>query len=225
MSNLAIRQALENGLNAMAGIIPSVAITSSATGTTAVFTTAVPHLLNDVNGNQLPSIQGTISGHSGSTPSLNGSYTIIPTGASTFSLQNRVTGAVIASTVGGTGGTLALNLTAWENIGFAPIPMLPWQRVNFIFATPENPTYSGANIHTREQGYMQVNLYYPVQKGTVAVMTRAELIRSTFPRGSSFVKSGVTVHIPRTPEILQGIVQNESYIVPVKVHYWADIFT
>ena len=216
MSTVAIRQALENALNAIAGIVPSVAITASTTGTSATFTTTTPHGLTS-------GISITIAGHAGSTPSLNGIYSVVVTGASTFTLQHNVTKAAIASTVAGTGGTVVANLTAWENVAFAPVPLVPWQAVNFLFARPENPTFGGT--HRREIGYMQVTLYYPIQRGTVVVMTRAELIRSTFPRGSSFVKSGITVNVPGTPEIVPGMVIDESYVVPIKIPYWADIFS
>lgn len=215
MSIVKIRAALEIALDAMAGIIPSVNISTSTSGTTAAFISASAHGMTT-------GMTVSISGHVGSTPDLNGTYLFVSTGASAFSLQHPVTKAAIASTANGTGGVLTANLTAWEGVGFAPVAGVAFQRVNLLPATPFNPSFGGN--HSRESGYMQVTLYYPLQRGTNAVMTRAELIRSTFPRGSSFTNNGITVHIPKTPEILPGVVQDENFVVPVKVQYWSDIF-
>jgi hypothetical protein len=214
MSIVKIRAALEVALNAMTGIIPSVAITSSASGTPAVFTTTAPHLL-------VSNVSVTISGHSGSTPALNGSYLVVVTGASTFTLLNTVTKAPIASTAGGTGGVVAANLIAWEGLAFATVPLVPYQRVNLLPAVPENPMFGGGY---REVGFFQLTLYYPIGRGTADAMTRAELVRSTFPRGSSFSSGGVTVHVSKTPQVYPPSIVDECITVVIRVRYWADLF-
>lgn len=216
MSIVKLRAALENALDSMIGIIPSVVITSSTAGTIVSFLTAIPHLLST-------GLIITISGHSASTPDLNGSYYVVVTGANTFTLQHTVTKAAIASTISGTGGIVKANLTAWEGMAFVPLAGVGYQQVNLLSAKPENPTYGGN--HHRELGFMQITLCYPNQRGSKAVMTRAELIRSIFYRGASFSYSGVTVNIPKTPEILPGMIRDENLVVPVRIYYWADIFS
>lgn len=209
MSLLKIRAALESALNAMPGIIPAATITSFDG---SVFTTATPHQL--VSG-----LSVTIAGNSG----LNGTYEAVVLGASTFSLLDPVTQASATGT-SGTGGTVLANLTAWENMSFPKhAGQVPYQRVNLLPARPSNPTFGGN--HYREIGIFQVTLVYPMQQGTGDVVARAELIRSTFPRGSSFSNGGIVVNLDRTPEIWPGAVAEESYMLPIRMSYWADIFS
>jgi len=216
VSIVKIRAALETAINTMVGIIPAVAIASSVPGAEAIFTTTAPHLLTS-------RVSVTISGHTGSTPNLNGTYIVSVIDATSFSLTNTITGVAIASTVAGVGGVISANLTAWEGVAFAQVTGVPYQKVYLIPATPENPTFGGN--FSREIGFCQVNLFYPIQRGTAAVMTRAELIRSTFPRGSTFSFSGVTVRILKTPTISPGVVDEESFMVPIRIPYQADIFS
>jgi hypothetical protein len=213
MSIVKIRAALEVALNAMPGIIPSVTITSSTAGSNTSFVTDVPHGLTS-------GLSVTITGHSEST--LNGTYLVIVTGLSAFTLQHKVTKHAITSVASGVGGVITANLTAWEAVPFETLIGVPYQRVNLLAATPENPTF-GSGFH-REIGYFQIMLCYPDQYGVAAIMARAELIRSTFKRGFSFTKDGIIVNVSKTPIIMPGFIQDMVYVVAVKVPYWADIF-
>jgi hypothetical protein len=71
--------------------LPIVSNIVDSNATTDAITTATPHGL--VTGQTV-----AISGHSGSTPSLNGSHTVVVTGPNTFTIGINIT-------VGGTGGT------------------------------------------------------------------------------------------------------------------------
>lgn len=109
--------------------------------------------------------------------------------------------------------------TAWENQSFTPpAASTPYQIANVLFAEPDNDTFGSEH---REIGYMQVRLMYPMQAGSGAAMTRAELIRTTFYRGATFTFGGVSVIIQRTPEILPGIVEDGRYQVLVRVRFFA----
>lgn len=211
MSLVKIRAALESALDAMPGIIPDVSIVQSTNG---VFETSAPHGLQ-------PSLHVTVSDHTGDS-AVNGTYVVAETPTdTTFVLDDIVTGLDIVST--GTGGSVIANLTAWENMDFpAMANRVPYQQVNLIPAQPENPTF-GSAFH-REYGFMQVTLHYPLQLGTGEAFARAELIRSTFPRGASFSNGGVDVHIDVTPEIMRGFPADGSYVLPVRVYYYANIF-
>ena len=86
------------------GVVPSattVAITSSSVANPTVITTTAPHGLTvgDV-------VQVIIAGHSGSTPTINGTRLATVTGASTFTIPVNVS-------VGGTGGTVAIPPFTW----------------------------------------------------------------------------------------------------------------
>lgn len=110
--------------------------------------------------------------------------------------------------------------TAWENIAFTPEAGTAYQEVNLLFAPPVNNEYGNGY---REEGIMQITLMYPIQTGANAAMARAELIRTTFKRGATFVKDTVTVTVSNTPEIAPGAVEGDRYALPVKVRFFSNI--
>lgn len=212
MSIVKIRAALESALNSMPGIIPAVGIVSSING---VFKTSEPHKLE-------PGLRVTISNHTGAQ-AVNGTYSVadVPSDT-TFTLDDVVSNLDVLST--GAEGLVIANLTAWENMFFPVIAnRVPYQKVHLLPGRPENPTLGDS--FRREYGIFQVTLVYPLQFGTGDAFARAELVRSTFPRGASFVNSGVEVHIDVTPEIGPARIDDEAYMLPVRVFYYANIFS
>lgn len=125
--------------------------------------------------------------------------------------------AALESALNGMSPALA---TSWENVSFTPTTGTAYQQVNLLCAQPDNSEYGRTH---REAGYMQVKLMYPVQIGTSTVAARAELIRSTFYRGASFVSGGVTVNVTHTPEVSPGSVEGDRFALPVKVRFTAFI--
>lgn len=111
--------------------------------------------------------------------------------------------------------------TVWENIPYIPVAGTPYQQAWLLPASPENPTL-GDNFY-REQGIFQISLMYPLQGGTATAAARAELIRTTFKRGTSMVSGSVTVRIDRTPEISPGRVDGDRFSIPVKIRWFAGI--
>lgn len=109
---------------------------------------------------------------------------------------------------------------AWENVAFAPIADTPYQRVEFMFARPANDEIS-ANY--RQDGICQVTLCYPDGEGTAAVAARAELLKSTFKRGSSFTSGGVTVVISDTPEAMPAYGDADRFCIPVRIRFYAHL--
>tara|TARA_R110000772_G_C13310282_1_gene440286 strand:+ start:20187 stop:20588 length:402 start_codon:yes stop_codon:yes gene_type:complete len=110
--------------------------------------------------------------------------------------------------------------TAYENADFdKPALTEPRQRVNVLFATPDNLVYGS---EYQELGYMQVTLMYPVQQGVGDALARAELLRTTFSRGSSFTSGGSTAIIHKTPEIGSGFIDDEMYSLPVKIKFYSN---
>ncbi len=111
--------------------------------------------------------------------------------------------------------------TAWENMDFTPVGGVPYQDVYLLPAEPENPTFGGSSY--RERGIYQVNLKYPLGTGPAAAAARAELIQATFARGNTFEKSGVTVQIEKTPEVLPYYNEQDRYVLPVRIRYFANV--
>lgn len=116
--------------------------------------------------------------------------------------------------------------TVWENNTFLPVNDIPYQMANLLFSNPENPSIGGpgSTVLTRQQGFLQVALMYPLGVGTLDSMTRSELIKATFSRGVSISNSGIIVIIKNTPEITPGIRDNDRWRIVVKIPFYANIF-
>jgi hypothetical protein len=112
--------------------------------------------------------------------------------------------------------------TAWENAPYTPVEGTPYQAAYVMPASPENPTMGDGFF--RMVGIFQINLFYPLQAGTATAEARAELIKSTFERGTSMTSGGVTVVANKTPEISQGRADGDRWMIPVKIRWYADIF-
>lgn len=110
--------------------------------------------------------------------------------------------------------------TAWQNVAFA-IPDAPYQRVDVLFATPENPTL-GDGFY-RQRGFMQISLRYPVNEGSGDSAERGEMLRRAFRRGLSLEANGVTTIIDRTPHVPEGVVDGDRFVVNVRITFYADI--
>lgn len=109
--------------------------------------------------------------------------------------------------------------TAWENVPYNPVIGTPYQRVFLLKAAPDNPEMG---TFTRDQGFLQISLAYPLDTGPNAAEARAELIRDTFYRGATFTASGVSVTVLNTPEIAPAIIEPDRYVVPVRVRFFAN---
>lgn len=107
--------------------------------------------------------------------------------------------------------------TAYENVSFTPpAPSTPYQKAFVMFAEPDNSEFGSGS---RQQGVFQVSLMYPIQQGDATARARAAMLESVFKRGSSFVKSGITVTVTRTPHAGQGTVDGDRWHVPVKIQF------
>lgn len=125
--------------------------------------------------------------------------------------------AALETALSGMSPTLS---TAYENVAFTPVAGTAYQQVHFLFAKPVNREYGTRH---QEFGYMQVALMYPLQIGTSTIAARAELIRTTFQRGNTFVSGGVTTMITETPEVGGGGVEGDRYVVRVKIPFQSNI--
>lgn len=204
MSEIYVRRAIETAIN---GLVGMNSIVSSSVAVSTVITTTVAHGLST-------GMTASIVGHTGSTPAIDGTYIVTVLSPTTFSIPKTVT-------VAGTGG--GFTLTAWQNIPFTqPSPNIPWQQVWFPRFNEENPTM-GSDFH-RIHDYFQIDLMYPLQKGTSAIDTRIGVIKALFKRGASFTNGGITVRIEETPTATDFGSDGNFYKKVIKVRYWADVF-
>lgn len=109
--------------------------------------------------------------------------------------------------------------TANENIEYVPVEGAPYQRVHVLMARPQALEMS-QKLH-REQGFMQVTLCYPKRGGSGDATARAELIRAAFPAASEHVSGGVTVTIDGLPEIAPAATEDDRFVLPVRVRFYA----
>ena len=109
--------------------------------------------------------------------------------------------------------------SAWENMPYTPVVGTPYQRVHLLLADPENPEMGR---FTQERGFLQVQLAYPLGDGPGAAATRAELIRDSFYRGLALTASGVTTTIEKTPEIAPARIEEDRYLLTVRIRFFAN---
>ena len=128
--------------------------------------------------------------------------------------------AVRAALITALAGVLPAIDTAWENTDFSPTPGTPYQHPHLMLADPDNKAF-GASY--QEQGIFQINLFYPLSTGAADAGERAELLRATFYRGSSFTSGGVTVRINKTPTIGAGTRDGDRWMVPVKIIFFCNV--
>lgn len=114
--------------------------------------------------------------------------------------------------------------TAWENIKFDPPSdedgPLPYQQAFVMLADPEYPVQG---IGHRDQGFLQVSLFYPANKGTGDAEARAKLIRDHFPKKLALVHGGVVVTINNAAAILNGRQDGDRWMVPVRIPFHTNI--
>jgi hypothetical protein len=111
--------------------------------------------------------------------------------------------------------------TNYENVFYRPTKDVAFQRVQVVFATPENPTM-GDNFY-REQGFMQATLYFPLQSGAKDSAIWAQTLRTSFYRGRSFVTGKVTTVISATMNRLPSIVEDDRFVVPCRIPFFANV--
>jgi hypothetical protein len=110
--------------------------------------------------------------------------------------------------------------TVRENEKYTPIEGVPYQYIQFVGFIPDTAEVTKSH---RICGYMQIDLMYPLLKGTGASQARAELIKDKFKKGSTFVKDDINVNILNTPEILQGRNEGDRWKIVVQIYYSAWI--
>lgn len=113
--------------------------------------------------------------------------------------------------------------TAWENTAYTPVVGTPYQRAVIVPAAPANDEI-GRTFN--ERGIFQVSLHYPPNTGPAAAYARADLIRSTFYRGATFTKDGITVQVVGTSTILPPQDDDQGrYVLPVSITFRASAQT
>jgi hypothetical protein len=112
--------------------------------------------------------------------------------------------------------------TAWEGVSFTP-PDTIYQRVQFTIQSPDDPVL-GTGFY-RERMTMQVFVVGAANKGTSEVISRAELVRNHFKKGTVFTEDGVHIHVLRTPQVAGTSIASDRIICPVLIELVAEVYS
>lgn len=111
--------------------------------------------------------------------------------------------------------------TAFEGVSFDP-PATMYQSCQFVINQPDTPTL-GTNYY-RERIQFQVFVIGEPNKGTATAITRAELIRQHFPRGSTFFEGAFRIYILTTPHVGSTAKIGTRTIVPVMIDVVTEVY-
>ncbi len=110
--------------------------------------------------------------------------------------------------------------TGYEGAKFDP-PTTIYQRVQFVPRKPDDPVFGRG--YYRERVEMQVFINAPLNKGTGEALTRAELVRNHFKKGTKFTEDSVVLHVLETPRIAGTAVISDRVVVPVLIDVIAEV--
>ena len=112
--------------------------------------------------------------------------------------------------------------TAWENASHTPVHNQPYQRVNLLYADPDNRILGCARRY--ETGVFQVTLCYPIGSGAGAIEDRANLLREHFKRGTVLTNSGQSLQIINTPSKRSLGNDGAVFRMAVSINFRAEVF-
>lgn len=111
--------------------------------------------------------------------------------------------------------------TAYDNVAFEPVAGTPWSRVAVIPSQPE-VTSLGDSGYDEHNGVLQIDLFYPLNKGTGEINAKADAACALFKAGARFSYGGQTVVI-RSSGRNNGRKDGGWFRVTVSVFYLAHI--
>jgi len=107
--------------------------------------------------------------------------------------------------------------TVWENTTYVPVTGQAYQQLWFLDFITKHIEINAKSYQI--DSYFQIDLMFPLLSGTGTILARAEVIKSLFKQGSSFINGGQTVNIIETPSISSGRVDGNCWKIIVKVYY------
>ena len=108
--------------------------------------------------------------------------------------------------------------TAFENAPFSPVNNVPYQELFLIPAMNDDEFRDGYLA----KGIFQINLKYPVGKGTKDILDRVKLYLDNFKIGTTLTKDGIVTNIDRTPTAKSLGVIGDRLCYAISITYWAD---
>jgi hypothetical protein len=111
-------------------------------------------------------------------------------------------------------------------VSFEP-PTTLYQRCQFRIDSPEDTTLSaGTGIgYYRERIQFQVFVIAEPNQGTAAALTRAELIRNLFKKGTTLLEGSYRIYVLTTPKVGSTAQIGTRSIVPVMVDVITEVYS
>lgn len=110
--------------------------------------------------------------------------------------------------------------TAFEGVSFEP-PVTMYQRVQLMIKPPVDPTL-GVGYH-RDETQLQIFIVDAPNNGTAAALTRAELTRNWFKKGTTFDEGAFRIHILTTPKVGSTAQIGNRTIIPVLIDVVTEV--
>jgi hypothetical protein len=112
--------------------------------------------------------------------------------------------------------------TAFEGVTFDP-PVTMYQRVQLMVKNPVDPVFS-AGYH-RDEMQFQIFIVDAPNNGTAAALTRAELTRNWFKKGTTFEEGAFRIHILTTPKVGSTAQIGNRTIIPVMIDVVTEVYS
>lgn len=110
--------------------------------------------------------------------------------------------------------------TAFEGVSFEP-PSTMYQRVQLAIDDPTDPVLGTG--YYREELQFQIFITDAPNNGTAAALTRAQLTRDQFKKGTVFEEGGFRISILSTPKISSTAQIGNRTIVPVLIDVVTEV--
>lgn len=111
-----------------------------------------------------------------------------------------------------TGGTTI----AWENTEHIPLKGTPYLRPTVLMAPSSLMDLQDLQMN---EGIYQIDLFYPLDNGAGAMLTKADAIYDHFKAGLDLVSNGVTVHIKAISRANPAKREEGWFMTSVEIHF------
>jgi hypothetical protein len=112
--------------------------------------------------------------------------------------------------------------TAYEGLHFTPPANAMYQSTQFYIEQPDDPVFGTG--YYRENFQFQVFVADVKGKGTAAALTRAELIRQHFKKGTTLFEAGFKILILETPKVAGTAITEDRIVVPVIISAITEVY-
>lgn len=112
--------------------------------------------------------------------------------------------------------------TAFEGVSFEP-PSTIYQRCQFRIDSVDDPVLGTG--YYRERIQFQVFVIDEPNKGTAGAISRAELIRDLFKKGTTLLEGAYRIHVLTTPHVGSASPIGTRSIVPVMINVVTEIYS